>query len=160
MDKQLGGQSEVLHHVVFSPDGRQVITGGADGVVRVWDVQGGKELKSLMGHTAAVYSVDISPDGRLLVSGSADRTVLVWDTATWQHFAELRGSADEVGAAAFSPDGQRVGVASADGIVRVYGREMFAPLDEVLALVPSRITRVPAALTDDERARFVHQSQR
>ena len=52
--------------------------------------------------------------------------------------------------------GREIVVASADGNVRVYGREMFAPLDEVLALVPSRITREPERLTEDERARFVH----
>jgi hypothetical protein len=43
--------------------------------------------------------------------------------------------------ASFSPDGQRVVVASADGVVRLYQREMFAPLDELLALIPSRMVQ-------------------
>jgi WD40 repeat protein len=108
----------------------------------------------------AVYSVDVSPDGQLLISAGADKNALVWDTSTWQRIAELRGSNDEVQSAAFSPDQQHLVAASADGFVRIYPRETFAPLDEVLRLVPSRITPDPPGLTDDERAKFVQGSQR
>jgi WD40 repeat protein len=104
--------------------------------VRVWDVESETERKALAGHTGAVYSVDVSPDGQLLISAGADKNALVWDTSTWQRIAELRGSNDEVQSAAFSPDQQHLVAASAVGFVRIYPRETFAPLDEVLRLVP------------------------
>lgn len=148
------------HHVVFSADGKQIITAGADGMLRVFEVETGKELKALSGHTGAVYTVDLSADGHLLVSASADKTVLVWDTVTWQRIAELRGSTDEVTSATFSKDQQRVVASSADATARVYSREMFAPIDEMLALVPSRVTRAVKELTAEERQRFVATSQR
>ena len=88
------------------------------------------------------------------MSGGEDRLAVMWDTTTWQEVAELRGSMAEVQAVTFSADGQHLVVAAADGLARVYPREMFAPLDELLGLLPRRIMRQPQQLTVDESTRF------
>jgi len=58
--------------VSFSPDGRQVVSGGSGGTMKFWDAATGQETHSFRGHSSAVYSVAFSPDNRYVVSGSQD----------------------------------------------------------------------------------------
>src|SRR5581483_11048692 len=50
-----------------------------DGTVRLWDAEGGADLRTLRGHTGEVWALAWSPDGTRLASGSLDRTVKLWD---------------------------------------------------------------------------------
>src|SRR5262245_52880460 len=46
-----------VNRVVFSPDGKTVVTSGADGTARIWDPLSGKELMVFKGHTDEVTGV-------------------------------------------------------------------------------------------------------
>jgi WD40 repeat protein len=59
-------------------DGRLV---WANNLLRLWDLETGKELKRFEGHTDVIKGVFCSTDGRRAVSLSADGTVRVWDLA-------------------------------------------------------------------------------
>src|SRR5262249_32131327 len=59
--------------------GRVLIGRGPDRTVRVWDVDGGKEVGRFKGHDGRVETVGFSPDGKAVVTGSADTTMLLWD---------------------------------------------------------------------------------
>ncbi|MEO1134262.1 MAG: WD40 repeat domain-containing protein, partial [Cyanobacteria bacterium J06639_1] len=61
----------------FTPDGRKLVTGQADGMVRIWSLEGDL-LAMLRGHDDAVFELDIAADGTL-VSASRDRTVRLWE---------------------------------------------------------------------------------
>jgi WD40 repeat protein len=45
------GHIDRVNSVAISPNGRQVLTGGNDNVVRLWDVATGQELRCFVGHT-------------------------------------------------------------------------------------------------------------
>jgi GTPase SAR1 family protein len=47
--------------------------------LKVWDLESGRELRTLEGHTEPVYSVALSSAGRRAVSASHDNTLKVWD---------------------------------------------------------------------------------
>jgi len=66
-----------LTEVAFSPDGKTLAVGCWDGLVRLYNVESGKETAVLKGHTSRVWGLAISPDG-VLATGSADNTVRLW----------------------------------------------------------------------------------
>ncbi|WP_227255012.1 WD40 repeat domain-containing protein [Frigoriglobus tundricola] len=66
--------------LAFSPDGRLLVAGGADGAVTVWDLAAGRAVRRFAGHRGPVAALSFAPDGHRLASGSADGTALIWDT--------------------------------------------------------------------------------
>jgi WD40 repeat protein len=127
----LKGHSEPVYSVVFTPDGRHVVTGSFDNTLKIWDAATGKEIKTFggpTGHQNLVLSVAVSPDGRLIASGSSDNTAKIWDFPT---STSLRSFAlGEAGkTVAVSPDGTRVAAGSNAGVVKVWnaadGKELF-----------------------------------
>jgi WD40 repeat protein len=97
--------------VAFSSDGKWLVTGGTDGIVRVYE---GTALKSeLKGHTDWITSVAFSPDGKLLASASADKTARVWLTADWREDFQLpRELTEPVNALSFSLEGDLLAFAT------------------------------------------------
>jgi WD40 repeat protein len=69
--------------VVFSPDGKRVVSGSGDKTIRIWDAQTGNPVSQPWeGHTDQVWSVAFSPNGKRVVSGSSDKTIYIWDAQT------------------------------------------------------------------------------
>jgi WD40 repeat protein/sterol desaturase/sphingolipid hydroxylase (fatty acid hydroxylase superfamily) len=118
--QMLTGHKGAVLCVAVSGDGRRILSGGADGTVKVWDAATGREERTLTGHHAMVQSVAVSGDGRHVVSGSADRTVKVWDPDTGREECTLNGHLAPVLSVAVSADGQRIVSGSADMTAKVW----------------------------------------
>jgi WD40 repeat protein len=105
--------------VAWSPDGHRALSGGgvretkasqpqpSDCVVRLWEVDTGKEIRRFPGHTQAVRCVAFAPDGRRALSGSLDGTLRLWDVETGQALRVLPGHLSAVSGVAFSADGRQ-----------------------------------------------------
>ncbi len=100
--------------LAFSPLGLTVAAGCYDGVVRVYDLQAGKEVFACEGHQSVPYGVAFSTDGRTLLSGSFDKTVCLWEAFSGQRIVEFKGHAGPVVGVAFSSDNRSVFSASGD----------------------------------------------
>jgi hypothetical protein len=86
----------------------------------LWDIETGKEKKTLAGQ---VYSVSFSPDGKTLASASWDNTVKLWDIETGKEKKTLAGHSSAVTSVSFSPDGKTLASASWDKTVKLWDIE-------------------------------------
>ena len=96
--------NESYEYIEFSPDGRNVVTGGLWDSVSIWDVSTAELLNS-MARGEPINSVTYSPDGKVIASGSDDGTIRFWDVATGKLIKTITGHLDsQFFSAAFSPD--------------------------------------------------------
>ena len=86
-------------------DGRLALTGGWDGVLKLWDARTGAFKTLWKGHDQTVSWAEFSPDGALVVSASYDMTVRLWKTATGECLQIWTGHTGRVNTVTFSPDG-------------------------------------------------------
>src|SRR5262249_28132217 len=98
---QLSGDRP-LKALAFSPDGKSVVTGGADGVT-VWDAESGPRGRVLAG-TRDVTALAFSPDGKSIVVGGKTGAAL-WDWPAGEKRHALKSDFRGLTAVAWSPDG-------------------------------------------------------
>jgi WD40 repeat protein/serine/threonine protein kinase/Flp pilus assembly protein TadD len=112
--------------LTFSPDGKRLVAGCADGAVRVWDTSNGRRLQVLPGHRGSIMHLAFSPDGRRLASAGGDllqvfqsegkrwvtAEIKVWDLAAGRAVFTLPHNAWLITDLVFSPDGQWLASAS------------------------------------------------
>ena len=130
LQRTLGGHTEVVWQVAFSPDGRRLASCSVDKTVRLWNVADGAHAQTLA-HPEGVTSVAYSPDGRHLATASYDRAVRIWNAEDGSLVRTLAGHEGTVWQVAFSPDGERVASAGDDSAVRLWKVEDGALLHKL-----------------------------
>ena len=94
----------------LSPDGRWIAI-GCSGGPRVWELDGGREIRRFP-TTETVKSVAFTRDSRRLLVGSFEKTARLWDIETGREIREFTGIQNEVTAVVASPNQQWVVTAS------------------------------------------------
>lgn len=102
------GLGQNLFSVKFSPDGKTIASGLADGTVRIGEVATGDEKARFEGHSRWVRSVAFSPDGTTIASSAIDETMRLWDIATGDEMAKLEDRCYDIDSVTFSPDGKTI----------------------------------------------------
>jgi WD40 repeat protein len=106
--------------LAFSPDGKELAAGTAEGPIHVFTVADGKTARTLTGHTSAVTGLQYHPGGTLLASASKDRTLRLWNPANGQLFKALEGHDAWVQGMTFVAQGTRLASVGADRTVRLW----------------------------------------
>lgn len=97
--------------VDISDDGSFVLTASYDltgGIIRLWNVSSGNEVRQFTGHNDVITGLAFSPDGQQFISGSWDRTVRRWDLRTGLEAQRFIEHTDYILSVAYSPDGEYV----------------------------------------------------
>ena len=126
--RRFSGHTHVVRSVVFSPDGRFILSGSLDGTIRLWNAEGGGETRRFEGHggwfsSSEVLTVAFSPDGHHILSGGGDKTVRLWQVESGQELRRLKGHGDTVMSVGFSANGRHLLSASKDKTIRLWNIE-------------------------------------
>jgi WD40 repeat protein len=122
------GHQEAVLSVAFSPDGKQIASGGMDKAIKIWNVADGSVVRELVNpafktaaHPGWVNALHWTKDGRLISAGAAPGLkgyLAIWDGASGKllHGEEL--AVGTVFSLAVSPDGTKVALGTG-GSIRV-----------------------------------------
>jgi WD40 repeat protein len=103
--RKLSGHTGDVMSLAFSADGETAATGGADGVIILWDGEGEKE-KGRIEAGNPVRALAFGPRG-LLAAGHSGR-VSVWETPSGKRLASYQGHNGGVTSVAIDREGRRV----------------------------------------------------
>ena len=102
--------------VAFSPDGRRILSAGADGTARLWGP--GDGLVSLQ-HGGPVNTGFFSRDGKTVITASDDGSARLWSVAGARALSILEHGAP-VNVARLSPNGRLAVTAGRDGVALIW----------------------------------------
>ncbi|GBP09093.1 U5 small nuclear ribonucleoprotein 40 kDa protein [Eumeta japonica] len=105
--------------VTFNDTAEQVISGGIDNELKVWDIRKQQVLHCLKGHADTITGISLSPDGSYILSNSMDNTfafgifvpmcrlallivMFIWDTTSRKILYKLPGHNGSVNDVDFS----------------------------------------------------------
>ena len=112
------GHASFIKSVCYSPDGKYIASGSDDKTVKIWEVETGRELRTLRGHSYDVNSVCYSPDGKYTASSSWD-SIKLWEVATGECIKTLSGNGGAY-SLCYSPDGRYVASGSWDKTIKLW----------------------------------------
>ena len=102
----------------FSPDGRYLVSGGADGLAVILDAKTGAEVYRAL-HSDQVLDIAFSKDSKRFVTASKDRYIRVWDTDSGKQLL-IMSQSDAVRAVKLTEDGRWIISTGDDKTVRVW----------------------------------------
>ncbi|KAF2764335.1 WD40 repeat-like protein [Teratosphaeria nubilosa] len=99
-------------------DDSVLITGSYDSTVKVWDINTGRELRTLTGHTSGIRCLQF--DDNKLMTGSLDHTLKLWNWKTGECLRTFNAHTGGIISLHFTADGRYVASGSMDNTIRVW----------------------------------------
>jgi len=118
---ELGEESDLIHLIAISPDGKLLASGHQDGIIRLWDAHSGQLRASINGHPKLVRCMAFSPDGEVLATGSYDDGVVkLWRMPEGKLARVIDGHVRGVSALAFDKIQGLLATGDDNGDVRLW----------------------------------------
>ena len=144
--------------LLFSPDGKTLVSTGLDGTVTLWNAETAAPRETLPGHSGAVGQAAFSPDGATLFTVSDDGTAIAWDLEgnrrLGRPFAFTHERASDLTfdrlPGTFSPDGRLIAVGLKGRGIRILDAASLTPTG--LALLKTGGEVKALAFSPDGRA--------
>jgi WD40 repeat protein len=125
------GHSSVIWDLMFTPDGKTLVSVAEDKTIRVWDVETGDLIKTVRGqidqeYDGKFYAGALSPDGKILavggLLGASDNygNIRLINLETGEQMALLKGHTSVVADLTFSQDGKWLASGSGDYTIKIW----------------------------------------
>lgn len=137
-----------------SPDGRFVVSGGYDSLIRIWEAESGQEVGRIEGHRSAVTALAYSDDGMRILAGGIDGSVSLWDVDCGVELYRFAGHDSEVTSVTFVSQGRFATSTAADRTLRMWRLPQDAHEIGQTPAVPNLSTTVVAHKPDIAPATF------
>ncbi len=166
-----GGHKALVRDVIFTKDGRHLVSASNDKTVRVWDVRTGRISRIIRGwigdgHEGKIYAAALSPDNEWLAVGGwmgptveyteAVGTIRLYHFPTGRLTGLLKGHTNVISSLAFSKDNRFLASGSSDDTVRIWNVEKQTRIhkltghkDDIYALPRLPDSRRVASGSDD-----------
>lgn len=114
-----GHEMEILD-LLFTNDGKKLVSTSIDQTIRVWDLETGNQLLQFGENEGYNGSIAISPDNTLLISGHYGY-ICVWDFSSGARLFKIEGHTQFVNSVHFIEHGTKILSSSTDGTIRIWG---------------------------------------
>jgi WD40 repeat protein len=110
----LKGHTATVYCLAWTADGKTLISGSGDYLIRTWNTTTWQQITVLTGHTSYVFGIAISPNGQVLASASYDNTARLWNLENSQLIGSPLQHADAVECVSFLTDGKQLATGCKD----------------------------------------------
>ena len=104
----------------FVGGGKEILVGGTDQIIRLYNVDSAEELGRYSRHNSEVTTLAVAEGAAQIISGASDGEVLLWNLKCREKPNRPDGHSDDVNSVAVSPDGLCATSASQDGSAMVW----------------------------------------
>lgn len=110
--------ADIVHDVVFHPNGQSVVTCCSDGVVRQWRADNGQTHGPDLIHSGWVFTGEFTQDGQRFITACGDRHARVWNIAQGGTPVSTREHTDEVYSVLIDPSQKTFFTGCKNGVIR------------------------------------------
>ncbi|CAH2073507.1 unnamed protein product [Thlaspi arvense] len=119
----LVGHQKPVISILWSPDDRQVLTCGAEEVIRRWDVDSGDCVHMYEKNGMGPISCGWYPDGQGIIAGMTDRSICMWDLDGREMECWKGQRTQKVSDIAMTDDGKWLVSVCKDSVISLFDRE-------------------------------------
>ncbi|CAE6091807.1 unnamed protein product [Arabidopsis arenosa] len=119
----LVGHQKPVIAILWSPDDRQVLTCGAEEVIRRWDVDSGDCVHMYEKGGISPISCGWYPDGQGIIAGMTDRSICMWDLDGRELECWKGQRTQKVSDIAMTDDGKWLVSVCKDSVISLFDRE-------------------------------------
>ncbi|KAH9909867.1 WD40-repeat-containing domain protein [Xylariomycetidae sp. FL2044] len=127
------GHFDSMNSLVYSPDGKRIITVADDGKIKVWDVDSGFCIVTFTEHTSGVTACEFAKKGNVLFTSSLDGSIRAWDLIRYRNFRTFTAPTRlSFSCMAVDPSGEVVAAGSLDSFdVHIWSVQTGQLLDQL-----------------------------
>lgn len=118
--QQFAGHEGQISKILFSPDGKFLVSFGYDATVRCWEPASGKEIHRWSNVAASSAAMAISPNGKAIAVGAEGTIAEFLDCKTNRKLGSLGPANSATTCLAYSPDGTMLFTGHENGTIQLW----------------------------------------
>lgn len=119
IDKENSHKS-AIRKILFSKDGRYLVSSSGDINIKIWDVATGRLINSFNEHKNSITDFEISPSSDFIISSAIENDFKYWDLNVCKSEKKFNFGAKMAHSIDISSDTAFFATASADNIIRIF----------------------------------------